>query len=82
MKSKLVEFDIPENWMAPEGSEVGSDFDLVCTLRLKKGNKLCLVKLGSTDMPGYSDNDDSGPPKYGQAKQMMTAGMPPMSPGS
>lgn len=77
MKSKPPEFDLPDGFMLPEGTEPGSDFDLVCSFRLKKGNRLCLVRLGEFDMPGYDDKDDQSRPQYGQAREMMTAGMPP-----
>ncbi len=76
MNSK-VEFTPPKEFTLPEGVEPGADFDLVCSFRVKKGGKICLVQLGETDMPGYEDDDESGPPKYGEAKEMMTAGMPP-----
>jgi len=86
MKSNRVEFDLPEGFTLPEGTEPGSEFDLVCTFRLKKNKKLCLTELGDFDMPGYDDKEDASEPlkpgEYGQAKQMMTAGAPqPMSGG-
>lgn len=73
MKSKKVEFQIPEGFMLPEGAEPGEDFDLVCSLRVKSGGTLCLTKIGDVEMPGYSDETDRAErPQYGQAQQMMT----------
>jgi len=72
MKSKPVEFGIPEGFTAPEGVEAGEDFDLVCSLRMKAGGTLCLTKLGDVEMPGYKDKDEKQRPEYGQARQMMT----------
>lgn len=72
MKSKRVEFHIPEGFTLPEGAEPGEDFDLVCSLRVKPNGTLCLTKLGDVEMPGYKDKDDKQRPEYGQARQMMT----------
>lgn len=73
MKSKLVEFAIPEGFTLPEGAEPGEDFDLVCSLRVKAGGTLCLTKLGDVEMPGYNDKEPKTErPEYGQARQMMT----------
>ena len=73
MKSKPVEFAIPEGWVVPEGAEPNEDFDLVCSLRLKPNGTLCLTKLGDVEMPGYRDKESrSERPQYGQARQMMT----------
>jgi hypothetical protein len=73
MKSKLVEFAIPEGFTLPEGAEPGEDFDLVCSLRVKAGGTLCLTKLGDVEMPGYKNKEPKTErPEYGQARQMMT----------
>jgi hypothetical protein len=74
MKSKPVEFQIPEGYTLPEGAEPGEDFDVVCSIRVKANGTLCLVKLGDVEMPGYKDKDkdDKQRPAYGQARQMMT----------
>ena len=61
--------------MLPEGTEPGEDFDLVCTLRTRKDGKICLVRLGDVEMPGYRDKEDRGErPQYGKARDMMTGG--------
>ena len=71
MKSKRVEFQIPEGFMLPEGAD--TDFDLVCSFRVKPGGTLCLTKLGDVEMPGSTDKEyRSERPQYGQARQMMT----------
>lgn len=74
MKTKRVEFKPPDDFFLPEGAGTNEDFDLVCTLRIKKDGKLCLVKLGDVEMPGYEDDEDENEsrPQYGQARQMMT----------
>lgn len=78
MKSKPVEFQIPEGFTIPEGTEPGEEFDVVCSLRAKNNGTLCLTRLGDTEMPGYKDSkgDTAERPKYGQARDMMTSAMP------
>lgn len=51
-----VEFSAPEGFSAPEHE--GDEFDLVCTFRVKNDGKICLTKLGDTEMPSYSDKED------------------------
>jgi len=74
MKTKPVEFQIPEGFTIPEGTEPGEDFDSVCTFRVRGNGTLLLAKLGECDMPGCKQNgeDRAERPRYGQAKQMMT----------
>lgn len=73
--TKQIEFPIPKGFVAPEGTNTGEDFDLVCTFRLKPGGKtMCMVQLGDLELPGYSDSDESKP-GYGEyAKGMMEQG--------
>lgn len=73
MKSPLqVEFAIPDGFLLPEGhNSPGSEFDLVCSFKIKKDKKLCLTQLGTFDMPGYEDKDDPEPTRYGRAREQM-----------
>ncbi len=69
--TQKVEFVPPPSFSPPEGSNDG-EFDIVCTFRTK-GNKICLVELGDTKMPGYDDSEDdsSSKPNYaGYAQDM------------
>lgn len=78
MKSKRVEFRLPEGFSTPEGMTVGEDFDAVSTYRIKADGNVCLVMLGDTKMPGYDDKDASGGerPDYSEAaKKMASSGM-------
>lgn len=53
-KSGKVEFTPPKEFTLPEGSNAPGDrFDSVVTLEVDEDGKLCLVKLGDYDMPGY-----------------------------
>lgn len=77
MKTKPVEFAIPAGFTAPEGTEPGEDFDVVCSLRMKGNGTLCLTKLGDVEMPGYQGREDKDErPRYGMARDMMTGGQP------
>jgi len=78
MKTKQVEFQIPDGFVVPEGTETGEEFDAVCSFRVKDNGTVCLTRLGDTEMPGYREakEDARERPKYGQAKQMMTGEMP------
>jgi hypothetical protein len=55
-KEERVEFVPPKGFNVPEHE--GTDFDLVCTFRVKEGGEICLTKLGDTAMPGYGSKDD------------------------
>ncbi len=66
--TQKVEFTPPQSFTPPEGSNDG-EFDIVCTFRTK-GNKICLVELGDTKMPGYDDSEDSKPDYAGYAQDM------------
>lgn len=51
-KGEAVEFQPPSTFRIPENVKPGEEFDLVCSFKVKDG-KLCLTKLGDTDMPKY-----------------------------
>lgn len=73
-----VVFTPPKGFMPPESK--GDEFDLVCTFRKEEGGKLCLVKLGDTDMGGYEgDHNESketqSKPDYSRYSQGMMGGM-------
>lgn len=55
-KEEKVEFVPPKGFTVPEHE--GTDFDLVCTFRVKDNGEICLTKLGDTAMPGYGAKDD------------------------
>lgn len=73
-----VEFTPPKDFTIPEGNADGSDFDCVCSFRMK-GSQLCMTKLGDVDMPGYGNGEDSMPqqskPDYSQYAQGMQSQM-------
>lgn len=56
----------PEGFHAPEGIEAGKEFDLVCTFRPSGDGKLCMTKLGDTNMPGYDGKDEERKPDYSE----------------
>lgn len=58
--SKAV-FSPPEGFQPPEGADApGKEFDMVCTLKVEEDGRLCIVKLGDQDMPGYDDDEEDG----------------------
>lgn len=62
--SKAV-FSPPEGFQPPEGADApGKEFDMVVTLKVEEDGKLCIVKLGDQDMPGYDDEEEHGRPSY------------------
>ncbi len=67
-----VTFTAPSSFSMPEGVQMGETFDSVCTFRVEKDGKLCLVKLGDSDMAGYDDKE-SKPSYSGYAKDMQGA---------
>jgi hypothetical protein len=65
-----VEFTPPKNFIPPNDGN-GEDFSLVCTFSVR-GGKLCMTKLGETEMPGYGKDDmPQSKPDY----SAMTQGM-------
>lgn len=57
---KRVEFDPPNGFILPEGKDVNEDIELMATVRMKPGGRLCLVALDGNKMPGYRDDEDDG----------------------
>ena len=43
----------------PEGTQVGDEFDLVCTFRLEDSGRVCLTQMGDVKA-----DYDKGKPKY------------------
>lgn len=58
--AKRIEFEAPDGFVAPEGKAIGDDVELLATVRLKKGGRLCLVELDGVRMPGFRDDEDDG----------------------
>lgn len=68
---KRIEFTPPAG-VVPEGTKAGEEFDLVSTFRVKPDGNICLVMIGDTKLPGYSDNDKSkGKPSYADEHEAM-----------
>ncbi len=67
---KRVEFTPPAG-VVPEGTKAGEEFDLVSTYRVKSDGDICLIVIGDTNMPGYSDKADKGKPSYKDEHQAM-----------
>ncbi len=69
---RKIEFTAPDG-VVPEGTKAGEEFDLVCTLRVKSDGQVCLVQVGDTKMPGYSDKDEpKGKQSYADEHAAMT----------
>ena len=70
-----IEFKPPAG-VVPEGTKAGEEFDLVSTFRVKSNGDVCLVQIGDTKLPGYSDKDQpKGKPSYADEHEaMMGAG--------
>lgn len=64
--AKRVEFDAPSGWVSPEGVGENEDIELMASVRVKPGGRLCLVELDGIRMPGYRKDDDDGK-TYAQA---------------
>lgn len=59
--AKRIEFDPPKDWSPPEGKDSpGDEPEVLATVRIKKGGRLCLVALDGKRLPGYSDDEDDG----------------------
>lgn len=57
MKTQRIEFTPPKNSL-PEGVKEGQEFDLVLTMRLEKGGKVCVTKFGDMEMDYDKDGED------------------------
>lgn len=66
-----IEFTPPKDFIVPEGTQPGQDFDLVCTFRVN-GNKVCLVQMGEAKLEGYRQDSR---PDYKQYAEGMTEDM-------
>lgn len=56
------EFETPEGFGPPQGTEPGQEFEAVAVLRLKPDGQLCLVSLdGSKFEDSEKDYDDDEP---------------------
>lgn len=60
MAESKVEFSPPGGFVLPENVGQDGTFDVVCTIKVDEGGKLCLKKIGDTPMPGYEDDKDGG----------------------
>ncbi|MBU6231595.1 hypothetical protein KGP36_02910 [Patescibacteria group bacterium] len=83
-KTSRVEFTPPSDFKPPENSSPDKDWDMVCSFRTKPDGKVCMTKLGDTDMPGYGskegkDRDEekehTEKPDYGELSSGIMGGM-------
>lgn len=63
---KRIEFDAPDDWSSPEGKAIGDHVEVLVTVEIKSGGRLCLVELDGHKMKGYKDDEDDGK-TYAQA---------------
>lgn len=77
MRAKPVEFQIPDGFTLPEGTQPGEDFDAVCSFRVKPNGTVCLTMLGDVKMPGYDSKESSGKPRYDEYSRGMMEQMQP-----
>jgi hypothetical protein len=54
--AKYPEFDIPDNFIVPEGVAEGETFEALGTFKLKPNGRMCIIKVD--DAPIYSDKKD------------------------
>jgi hypothetical protein len=63
--SKYPEFDIPKDFIVPEGLQEGETFEALGTFKLKSNGKMCLTKVDQSSI--YSDDKDE-PDDFGTAQ--------------
>lgn len=61
-----VEFVPPKDFTPPENTSQDKDWDMVCSFRTKPDGRICMTKLGDTDMPGYGSKKDQ---KHEESKE-------------
>ncbi len=66
--STYPEFDIPEDFIVPEGVNEGETFKALGTFKLKANGKMCLTKIDES--PIYADKKDNEPDDFGTAEGM------------
>jgi hypothetical protein len=75
-KSKRVEFELPKDFSQPDISTNG-EFDALATIKIKDDGSACLVALDGHRMPGYTEEDESGPDSDNKTyAQAASEGMP------
>jgi len=65
--SKYPEFDIPDDFIVPEGVAEGETFEALGTFKLKAKGRMCLTKVDTA--PIYADDKDE-PDDMGTAEGM------------
>lgn len=61
MKEGKLTFAAPEGMPAPEGKEVGDEFEAPAMFRLEKDGKLCLVAVNGMTLSSYKEEPESTP---------------------
>ncbi len=80
MKSKHIEFTLPENCELPEGGD--KEFDMVCSFKAIGGRAVVMTKFGDCTLPEYNGEDGEHRPDYGNMAQGIAHSMgEAMSPG-
>jgi hypothetical protein len=67
------EFDAPQGFEVPEGSEPGADFQAVATVRQKADGRLCLVSLDGAEFAAVA----AAPVEEEVVEEEQTAGAGP-----
>ncbi len=68
MAAKYPEFDIPEDFIVPEGINEGETFEALGTFKLKANGRMCLTKINES--PIYADEKDNEPEDFGTKQGM------------
>lgn len=76
MKSRKVEFQIPKEFVMPEGAQPGETFSAVCDFELKDNGTCCLTTMGDAKMPGYDGNESEHRKGYDDYTKSMQTEMP------
>jgi len=66
--SAYPEFDIPDDYIVPEGVAEGETFEDIAEFKLKPNGQVCIVKIGSS--PLLEDKGKKEPDDYGTAAGM------------
>lgn len=78
-KTAKVEFVPPKSQPVPDMDSDNDTFDLVCSFRPSEGGKVCMVKYGNADMPGYGEKSETQKPEvkpdYSAMARQLSGGM-------
>lgn len=70
MADRYPSFDIPDDFIVPEGVAEGETFEALGTFKLKSGGKMCIVKVDQSPLYADKKEKDEEPEDFGTQSGM------------